>query len=201
MTGAQARTISIVIAAALAAAIGACTDPNDEGRNTEEEIGLFKDKLTAGKSFAQACQELDVLCKTTGFGCAAHSLFCQVPDKQTVCQQLAAACTKYPAACDVYNNHCKAPAADAGMPLLDAPPLPGQCGDGFCDWKLGETCGSCPKDCKCSKDAGMPWTDTSIPLPGKCGNGFCEWKVGESCYNCPKDCKCVPDAAVWWGDF
>ena len=56
---------------------------------TADEIDLFQSKLQQGSSLQEACKELDVLCKSTGFGCKAHALFCQVPDKQTICQKLA----------------------------------------------------------------------------------------------------------------
>lgn len=96
---------------------GAETQPLDE-----RELALFESKLAGGASVAEACKELDVLCVSTGFGCQAHELFCAVPTKDYICQQLAAACIDYPAACDVYNNHCQVSSLDAGV--ADASPAP-----------------------------------------------------------------------------
>ena len=171
----------------------------DEGTSeTDREIAAFEQALSGGKSFADACNELQVLCTTTGFGCKAHTLFCQVPTQQQICQQLAAACPTYPAACDVYKMHCGSqPPSSCGDNTCDPNAedcqscpqdcgkcQPGQtCGDGFCDIAAGEDCKSCPLDCTNSA-GGCGWG---------CGDGLCDMVVGEDCQSCPKDCgQCQP---------
>lgn len=102
-----------------------CSESEQQGI-PDEEIAMFEKKLTEGATFAEACEELDVLCQSTGFGCTAHAVFCKVPTKDYICQQLGAACVDYPAACDVYNDYCPSdvPTSDQGVPLpaLDAGP-------------------------------------------------------------------------------
>jgi hypothetical protein len=200
--------------------VGCGSEASDD---TEREISLFESKLKSGMSFADACKELDVLCKSTGFGCKAHSLFCKVPTKQYICQQLAAQCATYPAACDVYNNHCQGGMKkDAGPP---PPPLP----DG--GWPPPPPVldgGPPPPPPPPWPDAGPPppppppWPDAGLPPPPMldggwpppppvpdagwpppppmdggplptCGNNWCEPWAGETCGNC-SDCCTYMDA-------
>jgi hypothetical protein len=184
---------------ALVSTWGGCSDVQDDP--TDQEIAFFQQKLGGGMSPSEACQELEVLCKATGFGCKAHQLFCQVPTKQSICQQLAAACGTYPAACDVFKSYCISdPCAnglckkDAGPPYADAV-VPPHCGNKVCEKSLGESCASCPVDCgTCKMDASPPASDYAAPP--KCGNKVCEKWAGESCATCSIDCgTCKMDAS------
>jgi len=51
------------------------------------------------------------------------------------------------------------------------------CGDGKCDYSVGESCKTCTVDCGFCK------------IDGKyCGDGKCDYSVGESCKTCTVDC-------------
>jgi hypothetical protein len=121
-------SLALVLGAVLAVTPGCSRQTQPD---LTEEIKLFQNKLEETGTVQAACNELDVLCKTTGFGCKAHDFFCNVPTKEYICQQLAAACSNYPAACDVYVDHCKGtPDGDGGLPDTG---LPDTGGDGTKD--------------------------------------------------------------------
>ena len=89
------------------------------------------------------------------------------------------------------------------------------CGDGVCNWLLGETFRSCPKDCQVadancnnpSDCADFPWPAKTSPGhwdcqsntctavtnaddgSSDCGNMICNTGGGESLTSCPADCK------------
>lgn len=78
------------------------------------------------------------------------------------------------------------------------------CGDGWCDYNLGETCDSCPEDCGwCNPECGDGICDADYgeecywcpedcgDCPDECGDGFCSWN--EDCNSCPWDCGPCPD--------
>jgi hypothetical protein len=59
----------------------------------------------------------------------------------------------------------------------------GQCGDGFCNPRCGETAKSCPLDCG---------STTSLAVfCGRCGDGSCNPSCGETSTSCPRDCGVV----------
>ncbi len=83
------------------------------------------------------------------------------------------------------------------------PPPGAVCGNGQCE--AGESCPTCPSDCKC--DASTCGDGTCQPAescatcpsdcpcnPNSCGNGVCE--AGETCASCPSDCKCEPTGGL-----
>ncbi len=108
---------TILFSTCLAFLINAGCAVDKEQSVLGDEIKMLEQKLEDGVSFAQACVELEVLCDASGFGCQAHELFCKVPTKDYICQQLAAACVNTPAACDVYNSHCGSHTANDAGPM------------------------------------------------------------------------------------
>lgn len=61
------------------------------------------------------------------------------------------------------------------------------CGDGYCDAKIGENFETCPDDCQPPKAKKV----TKTPAPKLyCGDGICN--NGETCATCPTDCGQCP---------
>jgi len=174
--------------------LASCGDEGGPDADTEKEIALLNQKLQSGKSFADACQELDVLCQSTGFGCKAHALFCKVPTKAYICQQLAAQCATYPAACDVYNNHCQ------GGGTTDAGPPPPPALDGGPPPPVYPDAGPPPPPPPPVFEGGPPPPPMDGgPLP-TCGDGWCDTWAGETCANCSDCCGAMDAGPPWWPD-
>lgn len=75
--------------------------------------------------------------------------------------------------CDETNTCC----------IPDSAGLPEPCGDGMCDWEMGEGCDNCAVDCG------------ECPPPMEpCGDGYCDFEYGaEDCMTCEVDCGVCPE--------
>lgn len=195
--------LSFTVTSALvlvAISLPGCIEGESNSRLSNEEIDLFEQKLTEAGSIEGACKELDVLCNTTGFGCTAHEVFCNVPTKEYICQQLASACATYPAACDVYNDRCNdtlppqhdgaVVLPDAGAPTLDGtvPPEPLDC-SGILNCAAFCVDANCLADC-IARAQDQSTTDQYLAVHqcvsdaafGEC-SGDCA-SVASNCYQC-----------------
>ena len=87
----------------------------------------------------------------------------------------------------------------------------GSCGNGTCDFELGETSGNCTADCGCgdgfcdTSEVGSCPTDCAPGQPvmpsewsatSACGDGVCQQSgvIPENCINCSLDCDAITDS-------
>jgi hypothetical protein len=72
--------------------------------------------------------------------------------------------------------------------------IPAGCGNATCD--DGETCFSCPGDCKCGADEACN-VATGKCASNLCGNEKCD--AGENCFSCAADCGCKTGTTCSFG--
>jgi hypothetical protein len=61
------------------------------------------------------------------------------------------------------------------------------CGNGTCEAKYGENCGTCAQDCGCASDQ----LCSGNQCVKACGDGVCDASRGENCTTCAADCGCA----------